>query len=99
MTDGSKDNPLDHLPDPVKRYQVLALTRGAEVSVEILDDVRKTGVTMDVLSALRVAADINLEATRMMEVTASQVEQGTILVWKQMISEWGPHGERTAEQN
>jgi hypothetical protein len=92
-------DPLDHLPDPAKRYKVLAFTRGAEVYVEILDDVTQTGVVMDLLAALQVAAEINLETTRIMAVLASQVEQGTLPVWKQFIAEWGPHGDGTAEQN
>jgi hypothetical protein len=101
------DTQVGHLPDPAQRYQVLAFTRGAKVSVEILDDVRKTGVAMDLLSALRVAADINLEALRIMEVLGTQLEeslgtsfeQGTLPVWKRLIAEWGSHGEGTAEQN
>jgi hypothetical protein len=93
------DAPPDHLPDPEQCFQVLAYTRGAEAYIKILDDVRKTGVMMDLLSALRAAAEINLEATRIMEVVASQIEQGTMPVWRTFISDWGPHGNGTAEQN
>jgi hypothetical protein len=35
--------PLQHLPDPAERYKVLAYTRGAEISSEIMDDVTKAG--------------------------------------------------------
>jgi hypothetical protein len=63
--------------------------------------VRKTGVVMDFLSALRVAAEINLEleAVRTSEVVASQIEQGTVPVWRQFISDWGSHGEDVADKN
>ena len=81
------------------REELLAFTCGADVYVEILDDARKTGVVMDLLSALHVAADINLETARIMEVLASQLDQGTIPIWTKFIAEWGPHGEGTAEQN
>ena len=93
------DNPLDHLPDPTTRYKVLAFTRGAEVYIEILDDVMKTGVVMDLRSALAVAGDINREAVRIVDVVGSQIDQGTIPHWKRFISQWGSHGEGTAEQN
>jgi hypothetical protein len=92
-------NPLDHLPDPEKRFKVLAYTRGAEIYIEIVDVVRKTGVVMDLVSALRAAADINLEATRIMDVMATQMEQGTIPLWKQFISEWEPPDEDVADKN
>jgi hypothetical protein len=62
---------------------------------------------LDLRSALAVAADINLEAVRIMDVVGRQLEQslahpfeqGTLPVWKRMISEWGPHGEGKADQN
>jgi len=71
-------HPLDHLPDPDKRFKVFAFTRGTEAYIELIDETRKTGVVMDLASVLRAAADINLEATRIMEVMAEQVEQGTM---------------------
>jgi hypothetical protein len=92
-------NPIDHLPDPEKRFKVLAYTRGAEIYIEIIDDMRKTGVVMDLVSALRAAADINLEATRIMEVVVTQMEQGTIPMWKQFVSEWEPPGDDAADKN
>jgi hypothetical protein len=95
----SDDHPHDHLPDPAKRFKVLAYTNDLEIYVELMDDEMKTGVVMDVFSALRAAADINLEIARITEVVAAQVEDGTIPVWKQLLSEWGPHGEGTAENN
>jgi hypothetical protein len=45
------------------------------------------------------AADITREIARITEVVASQVEDGTVPVWKQLLSERGPHGEGTAEKN
>ena len=95
----SDDLPLDHLPDPAKRFTVLASTNDLEISVELMDDVMKTGVVMDGFSTLGTAADITLEIARITEVVASQVEDGTVPVWKQLLSERGPHGEVTAKNN
>jgi hypothetical protein len=93
-------NPLDHLPDPSKRYQALAILRdGVEVEVEIVDVERKQGVVLPFIAALQVAADINLEIARIMEVIADQVADGTFVAYQRLKSEWGPHGEGTAEQN
>ena len=92
-------DPLDHLPDPAKRFKVLGYTRGVELYIEVMDDVTKQGVVMDFLSALRVAADINLEAARILEVVTSQMEQGTIPQFEKLIGEWGHHGEGTADKN
>ena len=95
----SDDHPLDHLPDPAKRFTVLASTNDLEISVELMDDVMKPGVVMDGFSTLGTAADITIEIARITEVVASQVEDGTVPVWKQLISERGPHGEGTAKNN
>ena len=92
-------DPLDHLPDPEKRFQVLAYTRGVELYVEVMDATTKQGVAMPFVDALRVASEINAEAARMLEVVVSQMEQGTIPLFERLIAEWGPHGEGTAEQN
>lgn len=58
------DNPLAHVPDPSKRYQVMAISRGPLVFVEIAD--RETGATFvcDALDALEIAADITSEVVR-----------------------------------
>jgi hypothetical protein len=95
----SDDLPLDHLPDPAKRFTVLASTNDLEISVELMDDVMKTGVVMDGFSALRAAADITREIAQITDVVAAQVEDGTVPVWKHLLSERGPHGEVTAENN
>jgi hypothetical protein len=47
----SDDNPLDHLPDPAKRFKVLAYTSGPEIYIEIMDDATKSGVVMPFLDA------------------------------------------------
>jgi hypothetical protein len=64
-------NPVDaahDFPDPDKRFQVLAVTRGENVIfVQILDADTQTAIAMDLLSALEVAADINREAVRALE--------------------------------
>ena len=50
------DNPLDHLPDPSKRFQVLAmLRRDTDVDIEIVDVVTKQGVVVPLLQALEIA--------------------------------------------
>jgi hypothetical protein len=61
--------------------------------------VAQTGVVMDLPSVLAVAAGINQEAVRIVDAVASQIDQGTIPLWKRFISRWGPHGDGTAEQN
>ena len=93
-------NPLDHLPDPSKRFQVVAiLRRDTEVDIEIVDVVTKQGVVVPLLQALEIAADINLEAARIMRLIADQMTDGTLPEFERRIAEWGPHGEGTAEQN
>ena len=96
---GDDYNPLDHLPDPAKRFKVLAYTRGPEIYIEIMDDVTKTGVVMPFLDALGAASDINLEAVRISEVMATQMQGGTLPEWERLVAEWGRHGEGTAENN
>jgi hypothetical protein len=93
-------NPLDHWPDPAKRFKVLAYTRrGVEIYVEVMDDTTKQGVMMPLIEALQVAADINLEVARLLDVVAHQMADGTIPEFERRIAEWGLHGEGTAEQN
>jgi hypothetical protein len=48
---------------------------------------------------LTVAADIHLEITRIMANVANGMEQGTILQWGRLKSDWGLHGEGTAEHS
>ena len=95
----SDDHPHDHLPDPAKRFKVLAYTNDLEIYVELMDDEMKTGVVMDGFSALGTAADITLEIARITDVVAAQAEDGTVPVWKHLLSERGPHGEGTAKNN
>ena len=93
-------NPLDHLPDPSKRYQVLAILRhGVEIEVEIVDVETKHGVVLPFIEALQVAADINREIVRIMEVVADQVADGTLAAYQRLKFELGPHGEGTADKN
>jgi hypothetical protein len=57
-------DPLAHLPDPDKRYQVFAVIRGGVLFVEVADVETKTGFVLDVVTALEVASDINAEIAR-----------------------------------
>ena len=41
-------DPLEHLPDPDKRFRVFAYIQGSDIRIEVIDAVRKTGVGMDV---------------------------------------------------
>ena len=94
------DTPLDHLPDPSKRFQVLAiLRRDTDVDIEIVDVVTKQGIVVPLFQALEIAADINLEAARIMRLIADQMTDGTLPAFERRKVEWGPHGEGTAEQN
>jgi hypothetical protein len=89
--------PLDHLPNPSKRFKVLAYTRrGVEIYVEVMDGTTKQGVMMPLIEALQVAADINLEVARLLNVVADQMANGTIPEFERRVAEWGPHGEGTA---
>ena len=87
------DDPLHrrtHVPDPAKRYRVLGVTRGAEISIEIFDDVEKRSVVLTFPEAMRVATDINLEIARIFPGLATHLdrEDGTIPEWERRISEW-----------
>jgi hypothetical protein len=94
-------DPLAHLPGPTKRYRVLALTRGAEVHVEIWDEVEKRGVVLTFPEALEVAAAITLEVARLSEVIGTHLdrEDGTIPEWERQISEWKKKGTGTEGRN
>lgn len=43
---GEPPDPPTRVPDPTKRSRVLGVTRGAEVYVEIYDEVEKRGVVL-----------------------------------------------------
>jgi hypothetical protein len=77
------------LPDPAKRFKVLPYTRGAEISIEIMDDVTKSGSVMPFLDVLVAAADITLEAVRISEVMAKQMQGGTLPEWERLVAERG----------
>ena len=51
------DDPPTHDSDPAKRYRVLGVTRGAEIHVEIWDELTRTGVVVPFPEVLIVAAD------------------------------------------
>ena len=84
-----------------KRYRVLAVTRGAEIHVEIWDELTKTGVVVPYPEALTVAAEINLEIARIFEELASHLDEadGTIPEWERQISEWRKKGTGAEGQN
>jgi hypothetical protein len=98
--DTSRD-PLEHLPDPAKRYRVLAVTRGAELYVEIFDTVEQRGVVVPFPEALTVAAEINLEIARIFAELATHLDRddGTIPEWERQISEWKKQGKGTEGLN
>lgn len=69
------DDPLANVPDPAQRYQVMAISRGPLVFVEIADRQSGQGIVCDALSALEVAADITREVARAMrEVVDQEIE-------------------------
>jgi hypothetical protein len=79
------------LPSEVrKRYRVLGVTRGAEIHLEIWDELTKTGVVVPFPEALTVAANINLEIARIFDEMATHLDQdnGTVPEWERHISEW-----------
>ena len=84
---------------PFKRYRTLAVTRGVEVFVEIVDEVTRQGVLVPFPEILTLGADINLELARICEVLGARMDQGTLPVWERSRSKWGPHGEGKAEHN
>src|SRR5436189_5436976 len=67
------DNP-HQFPDPTKRFQVYALVRGADVRIEVIDDLERSGVSMPMADALVVAEDIQREAQRILGTLRSVVE-------------------------
>ena len=80
-----------------KRYRVLGVTRGAEVYVEIWDEVEKRGVVLTYPEALTVAAEINLEIVRIFKELVSHLDRddGTVPEWERQISEWRKKGTGT----
>jgi hypothetical protein len=82
-------DPRTHGPDPAKRYRVLALTRGAEIHVEIWDEPEKRGV-VPFPEVLTVAADITLELARVFEDLQTHLERedGTLPEWERQITKW-----------
>jgi hypothetical protein len=58
-----------------KRYRVPGVTRGAEINIEIWDEVEKRGVVLTYPEALTVAADINLEIARVFQELVSHLDQ------------------------
>ena len=65
-------DPLAHVPDPDQRYQVFGVTRGAVMFIQIFDAETKTGLVLDLLTALDVASQINREAVRVLEDVGRQ---------------------------
>jgi hypothetical protein len=94
-------DPLEHLPDQAKRYKVLGVTRGAEIYVEIFDEVEKQGVVLTFPEALTIAADINLEIARIFSELATHLdrEDGTNPEWERQITEWRKKGTGTEGLN
>lgn len=70
-------DPLAHVPDPDQRYQVFAFMHGGAPFVQIADVESKTGVIVDLLSALEVARDINDQVVHLLERLGH--EQGAMI--------------------
>jgi hypothetical protein len=92
-------DPLAHVPDPNERFQVFAYTRNLQIYVEISDTHAGTALTIPMLDALKVAGNINQQLVYALEGLFKRAEGGTLPEFERLISEWGPHGEATAEQN
>ena len=81
-----ESNPLDHLPDPKTRSQVLAVPRGREIHLQLREEATKTGLlSRDPRSARHLAAEITAAVVRSSQVMASQVAQGTLPRWQRLI--------------
>jgi hypothetical protein len=93
-----RDNP-HNFPDASNRFQVYGFRKGANALIEVIDDTTKTGVLMDPLSAMDVAASIITELKRVMLEVVDEMDGGTVPEWNRFIGELGPHGEGTAERN
>ena len=98
------DDPLDpptHAPDPAKRYTVLGFTRGAQIYIEIFDEVEKRSLVVPFPEALTLAADINLAVAHVFSELAAYLdrEDGTIPGWERQISEWKKKGTGTEGLN
>ena len=92
-------DPLAHVPDPDDRFQVFAYTRGVEIWVEISVKATSVTLTIPMLDALKIAANINHQLVYAFEGVLKRFDAGTLPEFERLISEWGPHGEGTAEQN
>lgn len=88
------DDPRTHDLDPAKRYRVLGVSRGAEISVEIDDAVEQRGVVLTYPEALIVGADITLEIAQVFQELATHLDQedGTLPEWERHRSEWRKKG-------
>jgi hypothetical protein len=61
-------DPLAHVPDPNDRYQVFGYVDKDHMPwIEIADAETRAGLTIDLLSALKVAGDISRQAVYVME--------------------------------
>jgi hypothetical protein len=92
-------DPLADIPDPNDRFQVFAYTRGVDLWVEISDKATGVTLTIPMLDALKIAANINQQVVYALEGLFKRAEGGTLPEFERLISEWGPHGEGTAEKN
>ncbi len=92
-------DPLAHVPDPTDPIQVFAYRRGVEIFVEIREKDSADGLTIPWMEALKVASRINEQVIHAVEGFFRQAQDGTIPEFERRISELGPHGEGTAEQN
>jgi hypothetical protein len=51
------------------------------------------------LDAIKVAGDINQQLFHAIEAMFKRAQDGTVPEFERLISEWGRHGEGTAEKN
>ena len=79
------------------RYRVLAVTRGAEIYIEIWDEVTRAGIVVPFPEVLTVAADITLELARIFAELHTHLDQedGTLPEWERQITEWRKKGKGT----
>lgn len=87
---GDPFNPPRRNPERAKRDRFLGVNRGVEFYIEIFDDVVNRGVVVPFPEALIVAADINLEITRVFDgmVTHLDREDGMHPEWERLPAEW-----------
>jgi hypothetical protein len=98
-SEGTKYDPLAHVPDPNDPIQVFAYRRGVEIYVEIREKDSTTGLTIPWLLAMKVPSQINEQLLYAIEGVLIETRDGTVPEFERLIDEWGPHGEGTAEQN